>query len=212
MADKKKQAIREIPKSKISVNASVENRSVFKELCKGAMDEVIVPRSKDMARDMSDGIFNLLVETLRNLRDSVLYPDGNVPTKKNNNGYYTQQTNYTSFSRPINQYQPSQQRGRDMIGRRPGNQVKYIWVESEEKASQIINELKEEIDNYGKAKVASLYEKITDENGKSMGTTMADFTYGWTDANALRYYYDTSRRGSEYKWFLDLPQPVDITN
>ena len=35
--------------------------------------------------------------------------------------------------------------------------------------------------------------------------------YGWTDEKSLGYYYDNSRRGDEFRWFLDLDKPVDIT-
>ena len=206
MAEDKKQAIREIPKHNIQVKASTQERSLIHDIGKSAMEEVIVPKSKEVMRDMSSGIISMFADAFRNMIDSILYPDGNVPSRKSSQGtgYYTGTTNYTSFSRPINNYQP--QKGRDTIGQRSGNEVKFIWVESEEKAKQIIGALKEDIDNYGKAKVASLYEMIGER------TTFADFKYGWTDPGALGYYYDSSRRGSEYKWFLDLSKPVDITN
>ena len=200
-------SLREIPKHDIKVKASTEDRSLLKDLGKGAMDEIIIPKSKDVMRDMFTGIINMFADAMRSSIDRILYPDGNIPNRKPNQGVgvYTGSTNYTSFSRPINNYHP-QQRGRDMIGQRSGNEVKFIWVESEEKAKMIIGALKEDIDNYGKAKVASLYEMIGER------TTFADFKFGWTDANAIGYYYDTNRRSSEYKWFIDLPRPVDITN
>lgn len=207
MADNR-QSLREIPKHNIQVKASVEERNLAKDIAKGVMDEVIIPKSKEAMRNMSSDIITMFAEGLRSLVDRVIYPDGNVPYKKNTNsgsGVYTSNVNYTSYSRPINNYQPSQQKGKDTIGQRPGNEVKYIWVESEEKAKQIVGALKEDIDNYGKAKVATLYEMIKER------TTMADFKYGWTDSNAIGYYYDSNRRGNEYKWFIDLPRPVDIT-
>lgn len=207
MADNR-QSLREIPKHNIQVKASVEERNLAKDIAKGVMDEVIIPKSKEAMRNMSSDIITMFAEGLRSLVDRVIYPDGNVPYKKTTNsgsGVYTSNVNYTSYSRPINNYQPSQQKGKDTIGQRPGNEVKYIWVESEEKAKQIVGALKEDIDNYGKAKVATLYEMIKER------TTMADFKYGWTDSNAIGYYYDSNRRGNEYKWFIDLPRPVDIT-
>lgn len=205
MAEENNNAMREIPKHDIKVQASVEDRSLVKDLGKGVMEEIIVPKSKEVMRDMSSGIVNMFADALRNCIDKLLYPDGNVPNRKptNGNGVYTGTTNYTSYSRQIGSYQPGQ--ARDTIGQRSGNEVKYIWVETEEKAKQIIGALKEDIDMYGKAKVASLYEMIGER------TTFADFKYGWTDAGSIRYYYDSSRRGNEYKYFLDLPKPVDIT-
>ncbi len=207
MADNK-QAIREIPKHNIQVKASTEDRSLMKDLGKGVMDEIIIPKSKDTMRNMFSDIIGMFADAMRSSIDRILYPDGNVPNRKPNSslGVYTGTTNYTSFSRPINNYQPSTQRGRDVIGQRAGNQVKHVWVDSEEKAKMLCGALKEDIDNYGKAKVASLYEMIGER------TTFADFKYGWTDPNAISYYYDTNRRGDEYRWFIDLPMPVDITN
>lgn len=205
MAENNKQTLREIPKHDIHVKASTQDRSLIKELGKEAYNNVIVPKSKDAMRNMSDDIFTMILDMLRNIRDGLLYPDGNVPTRKqSSNGYYTGTTNYTSFSRPLGNYQASQQKGRDVIGQRSGNEVKYVWVETEEKAKAIVGALKEDIDNYGQAKVASLYEMIGER------TTFADFKYGWTDSNAIGYYYDTSRRGGEYRWFIDLPKPVEI--
>lgn len=198
------QNVTDIPKHNIKIKADTKSKGVFGDLAKGVVEEVIVPKSKGVMRDMSSGIINMLGEALRNYIDRVLYPNGDAPNRQGNSMQYTGQTNYTSFSRPlIGSYQP---RGKDTIGQRPGNDVKFVWVESEDKAKQIIGALKEDIENYGKAKVASLYEMIGER------TTYADFTYGWTDSKALGYYYDVNRTGSDYKWFLDLSKPIDITN
>ena len=189
------------------INATVKKNSVAHELGNYAMEEIIVPKSKEVMRDMFTGIVNMFADAARNTLDKVLYPDGNVPTKRNQNGnYYTGTTNYTSYSRPIGQYQPSQQKGRDPIGQRAGCDVRYIWVPTEEDAKDVIATLKEDIDNYGKAKVATLYEKIGER------TSFADFKYGWTDANAIGYSYDSTSPNPNAKWFIDLPKPVDITN
>lgn len=206
MAEENKNALREIPKHDgEKIKASVEDRSLVKDLVKSSMDEIIIPKSKDVMRDLFTGVVNMFADALRSGIDRMIYPDGNVPNRKpTNGGVYTGVTNYTSYSRPIGEYKSSMQKGRDPLGQRPGNEVKYIWVESEAKAKEVINMLKEDIDNCGKAKVASLYEKV------GIHTTMADFKYGWTDANALGYYEDLNRRGEEYRWFLDLPRPVDI--
>ena len=201
--------IREIPKHDIKVKASVQEHSVMKDIAKGAMEEIIIPKSKSVLRDMFSGIVDMFGSAARSSIDKFLYPNGDAPARKNQgNGVYTGTTNYTSYSRPIGQYQPGgqPQRGRDTIGQRSGNEVNYIWVESEEKAKQVIGALKEDIVNYGKAKVATLYEMT------GQRTTFADFKYGWTDENSIGYYYDSNRRGDEFKWFLDLSKPVDITN
>ena len=190
-------------KNDIQIKASVKERSLLKDLGKGAYEEIIVPKSKDVMREMFTGIINMIADAFKSAIDKGLYPDGNTPTRKNSIGVYTGNTSYTSFSRPISTYQP--QKPRDAIGQRAGNEVKYIWVKTEDDAKYILGCLSEEIDNYGKAKVATLYEKC------GIRTSFADFKYGWTNKDALGYYYDTNRRGEEDKWFLDLPRPIDIT-
>jgi hypothetical protein len=169
------------------------------------MDEIIVPKSKEVMRDMFTGIVNMFAEAARSSLDKFLYPDGGAPTKMSSSRYYTGTTNYTSYSRPIGQYQPSNQQVRDNIGQRSGVDVKCIWVSTEDDAKDILNTLSEEIDNYGKAKVATLYEKIGEK------TTFADFKYGWAKKEDLRYVYDSSSPDPNAKWFIDLPKPIDIT-
>lgn len=207
MPENKKLGVREVPNHNIHVNASTEDRSLAKDLVKSAMEEIVIPKTTEVVRDTFLGMIGMLADTAKSMVDKTLYPNGNLPNKKpsSGSGYY-QSTNYTSYSRPIGQYQPTQQpqRGRDLIGQRPGNQVKYIWVESEEKAKMIVGALKEDIDNYGYAKVATLYEMTRER------TTSVDFTYGWTDSSAIGYYYDNHRGIDEFKWFIDLPQPVKI--
>lgn len=200
--------LREIPKHDIKVKANVKEHSLMHDIGKGAMEEIIIPKSKGLMRDMFSGIIGMFADALKDSLDRFLYPDGNAPTRRTpSSNTYTSTTNYTSFSRPINNYQPSgQTQRRDAIGQRAGNEVNYIWVESEEKAKQVIGALKEDIVNYGKAKVATLYEMT------GQRTTFADFKFGWTDENALGYYEDRNRRGDEFRWFLDLSKPVDITN
>lgn len=190
------------------IKATTQKRSVAGELGKYAMDEIIVPKSKEVMRDMFTGVVNMFADALRSSLDKLLYPDGNAPVKRNGSGYYTGTTNYTSYSKPIGTYQPAQQqqRSRDIIGQRSGAEVRYIWVPSEEDAKDVIGVLREEIDNYGKAKVATLYEKIGEK------TTFADFKYGWTDGSQLGYRYDTTSPDPNAKWFIDLPKPIDITN
>ena len=194
-------------KPKRTIDATTKNRSVAKELGSYAINDIIVPKSKEVMRDMFTGIVNMFADALRSSVDRLLYPDGNAPRKGNQgNGYYVGTTNYTSYSKPIGNYQSSQQKGRDTIGQRPGCEVRYIWVATEDDAKDIIATLREEIDNYGKAKVSTLYEKIKER------TTFADFKYGWTKPEELGYFYDTNSPDPNRKWFIDLPKPVDITN
>ena len=189
------------------ISATTKKPSVAKELGNYAMEEIIVPKSKEVMRDMFTGVINMFADAARNTMDKLLYPNGNAPVKKSSGGYYTGTTNYQSYSRPIGQYQSSQQKpARDPIGQRSGCDVRFIWVPTEDDAKEVIGVLKEEIDNYGKAKVATLYEKIGER------TTFADFKFGWTDSDSIGYSYDQSSPDPSRKWFIDLPKPVDITN
>lgn len=198
--------IREIPKHDIHVKGTVKQRSLAKDLGKGVMEEIIVPKSLEVLRDMFNGVISMFSDALHSGVDKVLYPDGNVPTRRSSNnsgiGRYTGTTNYTSYSKPINDYKPQ---SKPNLGQRGGNEVNYIWVPTEEDAKQIVGALKEDVQKYGKAKVATLYEMLRTP------TTFADFKYGWTDVSQIGYYEDHNRRPGEDKWFLDLAKPVDIT-
>lgn len=190
------------------INATTKKRSVGAELGKYAMDEIIVPKSKEVMRDMFSGIVNMFADAARGSVDKFLYPDGNAPKKNQQSTYYTGHTNYTSYSKPIavSDYRSTQQRGRDPIGSRSGCDVECVWVATEDDAKDICELLIENIENYGKAKVATLYEKI----GKR--TTEADFSYGWTNRDQVRYFYDTKSPDASKRWYIDLPKPVDIRN
>lgn len=204
MADNKSSL--EIPKHDIHVNATVKERSLLAELGKSAMDEYILPKTTEIAHGMFTDIINMVADALKSSVSKILYPNGGAPTKRSSSsGVYTGVTNYTSFSTPIKTYQSSNQPSASTIGQRPGNMVNYIWVESEEKAKLIRDTLRDDIQRYHKAKVATLYEMTGQK------TTMADFNYGWTNPNDIGYYEDTSRRPGENRWFIDLARPVDIT-
>ena len=196
MAEDKKKPVRKI-------EATTEKRSISSELGKYAMDEIIVPKSKEVMRDMFTGIVNMFADAARGSLDKFLYPNGDAPRKNQGNSqYYTGTTNYTSFSRPLNDYKPSRP---DPISTRSGCSVKRVWVKTEADAKDIIGTLKEDIENYGKAKVATLYEQIGER------TTEADFSYGWTVNDNIGYFYDTKSPDPDKKWYIDLPQPHSIT-
>lgn len=195
----------QIPRHDRHIDASVENRSLLKELGKSAMDEYIVPKSTEILWNMFGSMINMFADVMKSSVGKLLYPDGNTPNVKTNNpqtGYYT---NYTSYSTPIKSYTPSSQAPAQSIGQRPGNMVEYIWVPTEADAIYIRDTLQNEIRQYHKAKVASLYEILRRK------TTMADFNYGWTKESDIGYYEDTNRAPGENRWFIDLARPVDIT-
>lgn len=179
----------------VNVNATTKKRTIASELFDYSMKEVIIPGCKDVTRNAFTGLINMLSDAATKSIDKWIYPDG-APSKSNNNksGVYTQQTNYTVYSSSQNQSSQS------VISQRSSVDVDYIWVDTEEEAKYIISCLVEEIDNYGKAKVSTLYEKI------KKPTTFTDFKFGWTNAKELSYRRDRGR------WFIDLPRPINIEN
>jgi len=187
------------------INATVKKPpSLMAEIFKYTMEEVFIPRSKDAMRDFMASMVNMFSDAATKSIDKAIYKD-EVPrrTNKNSNSstFVTSHTKYntTVVSRNENTQKPS-------INTRSSTDINEVWVKNEEDAKKIINTLKEEIDNYGKAKVATLYGMLRDEDGNPIPTTYADFKFGWTDANQLSYYKD---RG---QYYIDLPRPQNIEN
>lgn len=189
------------------INATVKKHSIAKELLDYAIKEEIEPKSKELLHNMIAGTLNMFNDAARKALDKQFYPDGNVPrrTVKSNSsvGDYIPHTRYntTVISR-------SDGRVKESINTRSSVSINDIWVDTPEKADSLLATLIELIDNYGKAKVADLYEQLTDENGNKIATTFTDFRFGWTkeDIPAMSYYND---RG---KWYIDLPKPTNIEN
>ena len=188
--------------------AKVQKYSITHELLNYAVKEVIEPKSKELMSSMFTGIISMFADAATKSVDKLVYPDG-APKRiesrsTSRNGVYisSNATDYTVHSRS---YEPAPKK--DPISTRSSYNVSYIWVEEESQAKAIIGSLKEDIENYKKAKVATLYEMI------KMPTTFADFKFGWTEEHLsqIGYYREVSgeNRG---KFFIDLPRPVNIEN
>lgn len=181
-------------------NATVKKNTIGGEILNYIVKEEIEPRSKELMRNIITGTFNMINDALNKGVDKWIYPDGNSPrrvVKSNGPGNYIPRTNY-STSVVSNGDRPQ----KESINTRSSINVNYIWVDTEDEARNIISTLVEDIENYGKAKVASLYEMV------GIQTTFADFKYGWTKDDISRINY-TRDRG---KYFIDLPKPVNIEN
>lgn len=194
----------QVPKP--TIKATVKKPNILKELITYAIKEEIEPRSKEIVRNAITGTFDMMNNGLNKMVDKWIYPEGNGPkrvTKSNGIGSYVPHTNYTTkiykSDSPINTKKPS-------ISSRSSIDIGYIYVDTKEQAHDIITNLIEAIENYGKAKVSDLYDQLTDENGNKIPTTFADVKYGWTDADALGYHQE----GGQY--LLDLPKPINIEN
>lgn len=181
-------------------NATVKKPSLIRDLVSYGIREEIEPRATELMRNLITGTINMTGDTLNKMVDKWLYPEGNGPkrtTRSNGVSDYHPQTKY-NVSVHSNDSKPA----RTSISTRSSIDVNYIWVDTEDQARDIISALVEEIDNYGKAKVATLYDMV------KIPSNFTDFKFGWTsnEVKAMSYYRD---RG---KYFIDLPKPVNIEN
>lgn len=186
---------------------TVKRPSPVRELGRYAVEEVIVPQTRDMMSNFFKSMINMASDAATKTIDRAMYPDGGAPRKSkgNSDGVRTFQPKVNYSTKVYNNDSKPQ---KESIGTRSSIDVNDIWVDTAEQASDIITGLKELIDNYGKAKVADLYENLRDENGNKIPTTFPDYKFGWADSSALRSYYD-SKVG---KYYIDLPKPINIEN
>lgn len=177
-------------------NATVKKPSIANELMRYAVDEVLIPQSKDMMSNFFKSFINMFSDAATKSIDKAFYKDEVPRRPKNGVGTYQSHVNYAVYSKSNND------KSRETIGSRSSIEVNYIWVDTEAEAKTIVGSLVEDIEMYGKATVASLYEMV------HVPTTFSDFKFGWTkdQLRSISYYRD---RG---KYFIDLPKPVNIEN
>lgn len=188
---------------KLPEKATVKKPSLFRDLVEYALKEEIEPRSKEITRNVINGTIGMFNDAATKAVDKWLYPDGNAPRSKNTSPNNNSRTNYAT--RIFN----SETRGpKETITTRSSVDLQLIWVNSREDADEIVKTLLEEIDMYGKTKVATYYETVSRICHVHIPTTFSDFKYGWTskERNAISYYSDKGQ------WFIDLPKPVNIEN
>ena len=201
MADEKKNLPQPENKKPKIANATVKKNTIGGEILNYIVKEEIEPRSKELMRNIITGTFNMINDALNKGVDKWIYPDGSSPHRVTRNGNsignYVPRTNYSTTVVSSGQSAP-----KESINQRSSINVNYIWVDTEDQAKDIVATLIEDIENYGKAKVASLYEMVGSQ------TNFSDFKYGWTkdDISRIGYYRD---RG---KFFIDLPKPTNIEN
>ena len=201
MADEKKNLPKVENKKPQIANATVKKNTIGGEILNYVVKEEIEPRSKELMRNIITGTFNMINDALNKAVDKAIYPDGSAPHRvtRNSNGIgsYVPRTNYSTTVVSNGQSGP-----KESINQRSSINVNYIWIDTEDQAKDVVATLIEDIENYGKAKVASLYEMVGAQ------TNFSDFKYGWTkdDISRIGYYRD---RG---KFFLDLPKPTNIEN
>lgn len=186
---------------------TVKRPSPVRELGRYAVEEVIVPQTRDMMSNFFKSMINMASDAATKTIDRAMYPDGNAPRRNKSTGdgtrTYQPKVNYSTKV-----YNNDSRPQKESISTRSSIDVNDIWVDNQEQAKEIVSGLKELIDNYGKAKVADLYENLRDENGNKIPTTFPDYKFGWADSSAINSYYD-SRVG---KYYIDLPKPINIEN
>ena len=186
------------------IKATVKKPNLVHDLGRYAMEEVIMPKSKDMMNEFFNNMVSMFSDAATKTISKAIYKD-EIPRKTANNpNKYTPTTKYNTTvyrndSKPISK--PS-------VNTSSSVDIEYIWVQTQEQANDIVTTLIENIDNYGKAKVADLYDKLRDENGNKIARPYTDNKFGWTEKekSAIGYYKD---RG---QYFIDLPKPVNIEN
>lgn len=191
---------------KPQVNASTKDKSVVGGLANYAYETYIRPKTIDLLHDMFSGFVSMGNDAIQGALNQYFYKTDKPVTRGT-----SQNTNYTSYyTRPqsggvtvINKPQGAV----TPIGQRSSQEVKMIWVDTEEDAKTIIDGVTSLINNYGKAKVADLYEMLNPKPA----ITFQDYKFGWTNNSQISYRkeYTGEHRG---QWFIDLPQPIDVSN
>lgn len=189
-------------KSVPQINATVKKHSIARELLNYAIKEEIEPRSKELVHSMISGTLNMFNDAARKALDKQFYPDGDLPRRTvKSNGSVSDYVPHTKYSTTVLS-RDGNKPPRESISTRSSVDINYIWVDTEDDAKTIINTLVEEIENYGKAKVATLYDMV------KITPNFTDFKFGWTkdDIRSMSYYRDRGR------YFIDLPKPTNIEN
>lgn len=190
---------------KPQVNASTKDKSLMSGLAEYAMTTYVVPKMKDLTHDMLSGFASMINDVVQGSLNKVIYGDDKPRARSNGtttnySSYYTRPSSPTGGVTTIS-------RNQTPIGQRSSTEVKLIWVDTEEDAKTIVDGLSSLVNQYGKAKVADLYEML---NPKPT-ITFTDYQYGWTDISNFSYRkeYTGEHRG---QWFIDLTQPIDVKN
>lgn len=188
--------------NKKQFQASTKEHSLAGDIGKYVVEEYVVPKSKDLLHDMLSGLAGMVNDSVQGALNKAIY--GEDKSRHTGSSYSTQRSGYTTYSRPATQQIADK---RDAVGKRSSVDVRYVWVDDEQTAREIISSLKEMVDNYKKAKVADLYEMLTPK----IQTSFTDYKYGWTDASQFSYHkeYTGEHRG---QYLIDLPKPEDVTN
>lgn len=164
--------------------------SVLKDISKQAVEDIIVPKTKESVNNMASDILYMIADTLVQIVGRIIFgQDAVIPTRGSGG-----REKYSNVSKT--KAQPQVQ---TTINTGPSDNLLYVCVDSYQKADEIKRELTEAITKYGVVRVADLYEK----SGK-IRPAFTDYNYGWTNVNDVHFVRD--RNGY---WF-NMPKPVQI--
>lgn len=183
------------------IKASYKDRSIAGDIGREVMQNYIVPKSKDIMHDTLAGLISMVGDAVQSALNQAIY--GEDRPRQSQNSHVGYSTFYTKPQAP----QSNVRTYNDTLGKRSSTEVKYIWVQTEEKAQFVVDSMRHNIHQYGKCKVAELYEMVTPK----IPTTFQDYKFGWADPNSISYHkeYTGEHRG---EYILDLARPIDITN
>ena len=165
-----------------------KKESVLRDISKQAVQDIIVPKTKESVNNMASDIIYMISDTLVQIIGRIIFGrDANIPSRSGGG-----RDKYSNISRNKPQPQPN-------IATRSSDDLQYVVVDSYQKAEEIKKELIDSISRYGQVRVADLYEK----SGK-VKVAFTDYDYGWTNVNDVHFVRD--RNGY---WF-NMPKPIQL--
>lgn len=196
---------------KLQIQASTKKESLTGSNVKDITDNIIVPKFLDIMHECAASLTNAgtdaIQEAINRMFRNIGWKGGPRVTTNGN-------TNYGSYYRPANSTS-SNTATVTSLNDRSATDVPLIFVQTENDAKMLIDSLRQDIQQYHRARVGDLYERIVPRI--QAGNTFMNFKYGWTEQhfNNLGYHkIYTNEFGSEHNgdWVLDLPKPVSIVN
>lgn len=196
---------------KLQIQASTQKESFTGSVVKDITDNIIVPKFLDTMHECAASLTNAgsdaIQEAINRMFRQIGWKGGpRVTTNGNTNygSYYRSATSTTSSTATV-----------ASANDRSATDVPLIFVQTENDAKMLIDSLRQDIQQYHRARVGDLYERIVPRI--QAGNTFMNFKYGWTEQhfNNLGYHkIYTNEFGAEHngEWILDLPKPVSIVN
>lgn len=196
---------------KLQIQASTQKESFTGSVVKDITDNIIVPKFLDTMHECAASLTNAgtdaIQEAINRMFRQIGWKGGpKITTNGNTNygSYYRSATSTTSSAATV-----------ASSNDRSATDVPLIFVQTENDAKMLIDSLRQDIQQYHRARVGDLYERIVPRI--QAGNTFMNFKYGWTEQhfNNLGYHkIYTNEFGAEHngEWILDLPKPVSIVN